>query len=318
MNTASKPPSDNPPAPPGQQDVPLPVYDADYYNQYFSRPYLRDDTWMSFFGQIADEVASRIQPETVLDAGCALGFLVEDLRQHGIQAYGMDISEYAIQHVQAEIAPYCRVGSITEPLPQEYDLIICIEVLEHLPASQVGQAIKNLCARTPAVLFSSTPYDYKETTHLNCQPVEYWAEQFARHGFFRDVDFDASFITPWAVLYQRSSLPLARLARNYERKFYPLWKENCDLRSLALELRAQLTSQQQELAALHQQNAGPSADELAALRQQNHDLRAYLQLIENSRAWKTLSRYRQWRHKIAPPGSRLDRWLTHLIPPIKP
>lgn len=295
------------------------LYDANYYNQYFPRPYLRDEQWMGFFGQIADEIARRIQPKTVLDAGCALGFLVESLRQRGIEAYGMDISEYAIQNVQAEIAPHCWVGSITEPFPHKYALIVCIEVLEHLPASQANRAVENLCAHTTSVLFSSTPYDYKETSHLNCQPVEYWAELFALHGFFRDVDFDASFITPWAVYYQRNPQPLARLARNYERKFYPLWKENYDLRSLALELRSQLTSQQQELTALHEQNARPgSPEELAALRQQNSDLQAYIHLIENSRAWRLLSRYRLWRHKIAPPGSRLDRWLNRLIPPIKP
>ena len=47
----------------------------------------------------------------------------------------------------------------------------------------------NLCPHTADVLFSSTPFDYDEATHLNVQPPDYWAALFARHGFYRDVDF---------------------------------------------------------------------------------------------------------------------------------
>ena len=46
---------------------------------------------------------------------------------------------------------------------------------------------------------------------MNVRPPEYWAEQFARQGFVRDVDFDASFITPWAVRFRRSAEPLHRV-----------------------------------------------------------------------------------------------------------
>jgi len=45
----------------------------------------------------------------------------------------------------------------------------------------------------------SSPFDYREPTHVNALPTEYWAEQFARHGFVRDIGFDVSFITHWAV-----------------------------------------------------------------------------------------------------------------------
>jgi hypothetical protein len=97
-----------------------------------------------------------------------------------------------------------------------------------------------LCQHSDDILFSSTPNDYKEVSHFNVQPPEYWAELFAREGFFRDVDFDASFITPWAVRYRKVDEPLHRIVRNYERKFWLLWKENSDLRDLTIELREDL------------------------------------------------------------------------------
>jgi hypothetical protein len=166
-----------------------------------------------------------------------MGFLVEALRERGVAAFGIDISDYAIQNVHANIQPYCWVGSITEPFPQHYDLIICVEVLEHLPRAESEEAARNLCQYTDDILFSSTPFDYKEVTHFNVQPPEYWAELFAQHGFFRDVDFDASFILPWAVRFRRKREPAHRLVRDYERKFWLLAKENSDLRSLTLEMR---------------------------------------------------------------------------------
>jgi hypothetical protein len=56
---------------------------------------------------------------------------VEALRQRGIDAEGIDLSSYAISHVHESVRPYCRVASITDDLPDRYDLIVSIEVLEH-------------------------------------------------------------------------------------------------------------------------------------------------------------------------------------------
>src|SRR6185436_13205997 len=91
--------------------------------------------------------------------------------------------------------------------------------------------------------------------HVNVQPAEYWAEQFARHGFFRDVDYDASFVTPWAVRFRRRRDPLARIVRDYERRHASLAAERNDLRQYVAELRRDLEAAR-----------GPSS-ELALARQ---------------------------------------------------
>lgn len=214
-------------------------FDAFYYAMGCGSSYDRHGHWLGFFQGMADQIIADLHPKNVLDAGCAKGFLVEGLRNRGVEAWGIDISEYAIQEVFDPIKPYCKVGSITDPFPQKYDLIVTIEVVEHMAAEMGKKAIANMCAHTDRVLFSSTPFDYKETTHFNVQPPEYWAREFARHGFFRDVDFDASFITSWAVCFKKVDLPLHQLTYDYERRFWLLWKENTDLRKLSNELRKQ-------------------------------------------------------------------------------
>src|ERR1700733_13012579 len=141
---------------------------------------------MPFFAGIAKKIHDQLAPTTVLDVGCATGMLVEALRSEGIDARGVDISEWAIEQVPESIRPYCRVGSITEDLGGHYDLITCVEVLEHLPRSMASAAVANLCRHADTILFSSTPDDFEEPTHLNVESASYWAQLFAAHGFTRD------------------------------------------------------------------------------------------------------------------------------------
>lgn len=223
------------------------TYDQYYFEHSCGKPYQRDEGWLSFFGGIANRVRTDISPGSVLDAGCAMGFLVEKLREAGVDAYGIDISEYAIVNAHESVKPFCRVGSILSAFPQKYDLIISIEVLEHLPKADAEKAVENLCRHTDDILFSSSPHDYREVSHFNVQPPEYWAELFARQGFIRDVDFDASFITAWAVRFRRSGEPVHRIVRNYERVVGPVIEENHELRAANVELQNRLAHTEQLL-----------------------------------------------------------------------
>lgn len=200
---------------------------------------------MDFFGRVADRIVADLAPTRVLDAGCAWGLLVEALRARGVDAWGIDISAYAIGQVAPAVAPYCRVGSIAAPLastPDErFDLIVCMEVVEHMPPDESERAIANLAAHTDSVLFSSSPLDLREPTHINVRPPEGWAELFAREGLFRDVDFDARFVTPWAWRLRRDTPTLHGLVRRYER-----WAAAADY--AAKEARAEALATQQALA----------------------------------------------------------------------
>ena len=159
----------------------------------------------------------------------------------------MDVSEYAIGQVHESVRPYCRVGSITEPFERKYDLVTCIEVFEHMPAHEVERAAQNMCLSTDDILFSSTPFDYKEVTHVNVHPPEYWAALFARQGFYRDFDFDASFLTPWAVRVMRKPFEQGRFISEYERRFFLLWKENSDLRALVKQQQGTVGSLEEQV-----------------------------------------------------------------------
>ncbi len=182
---------------------PADLYGEQYFANYCGPPYRRDEHWMTFFGLIAERIVSDLNPRTVVDAGCAMGFLVETLRDRGVEAYGVDISKYAISKVYEDVRPYCWVGSITEEFPRAYDLIVVIEVFEHLPEDDARKAAGNFYQHGGDVLFSSTPYDSEEKTHVNVQEPEYWVNLFSEYGYSHDPQYDASYITDWAMLFRK-------------------------------------------------------------------------------------------------------------------
>lgn len=267
-------------------------YDANYFAHGCGEPYQRNEVWLRLFHSYAERIHQDINPGKVLDAGCAMGFLVEMLRERGVEAWGIDISEYAIQNVNPEIQPYCRVGSILEPFPlPNYDLIVCIEVIEHLTSAEAEIAVKNLCEHTDDILFSSTPMDYGEVTHVNVRPPEYWAAMFYRQGFIRDVDYDASFITPWTMRFRKSQEPVIHLITNYERKLWLLIQENAARRELGIEQKKELSEKEFK----YLQDYVPLQEELNEIR--------------NSNSWKLIQRFQRLRERIFPPGSRRESQL---------
>jgi O-antigen biosynthesis protein len=184
------------------------LYNEEYYRAHCGGiPYERSAHWREFFGGVAAEIIRSLKPRNVFDAGCAWGLLVEAFWDRGVEARGVDISTYAIANVRPDMRAYCRVGSLTDSLGGPYDLVTCIEVLEHMPQAEAGQALRNLCDAADCILFSSTPRDFEEETHFNVQPVIAWLHAFRELGFSPDITFDASFVCPHAFLVRRQAEP---------------------------------------------------------------------------------------------------------------
>jgi SAM-dependent methyltransferase len=182
------------------------LYGAEYYHSHCGEvPYTADSAhWQEFYGRVADEVIRSFAPKRVFDAGCAIGFLVAALWDRNVEAYGRDISEFAISQVRPDVREFCSVGSIAEPIDGDFDLVLCIEVLEHMPEAEALEAIAMMTRAAPRILFSSTPSDFKEPTHVNVRPTRYWLRHFAAAGFAPVVEYDATYVCPHAILLERS------------------------------------------------------------------------------------------------------------------
>jgi SAM-dependent methyltransferase len=245
------------------------LYGRWYYDTY-TVPYDEESAhWKVFFGGIADRIVAELAPTTVLDAGCAKGFLVGALRERGVDAEGFDISDYAVSDVPEAARGHVRTGSLTEPIEGRYDLVTCIEVIEHLDPADATAGVANLCSAADAILLSSTPGDRGEATHVNVQPPERWTQLFALQGFYRDFRHDASYVSPWAVLYRRGERTIPELVLDYDRAWSELRTETLEQRRALLDMSAKF----EELQA-HPERA---ENELAELRRNAEHLHGVLE-----------------------------------------
>jgi hypothetical protein len=232
-------------------------FGAHYFSHGCGVPYERNEHWLSFFGKVADGIVRDLHPTSALDAGCAMGFLVEQLRERGVDASGIDVSEYAVSQAHESVRDQVQVGSLAEPLGRRYDLVVCIEVLEHIPPAETDQAIANLCAAGDRILLSTTPEDFGEASHVNVRPPEAWSAALAREGFLRDLERDFSYITPWAALYSRVEEPPSETVRRYDRSWWRLRRETN-------EVRTALLAAQERLAALEGNGESAGLEQLRA------------------------------------------------------
>jgi GT2 family glycosyltransferase len=237
--------------------------------------------WLQFFGSIADEIIWHLHPCTVLDVGCAKGFLVECLRDRGVEAYGFDVSEYAIGEVRPDIKRYCWVGSGRDSIKKNYDLITCIEVCEHLVESEARETIQQMTCHTDTILFSSTPGDFEEPTHINVRPVIDWLRLFAQFSFAPDQAFHTANVSPQAMLLRRTLEP-------------PSDQELCRFAN----------AKNQEIARADMRT---SAEHIA--------LRAELDTIRTSKGWRLLNFVRDFRSRVTHPVAQGYRTLRGLIDP---
>ncbi|HEY0642426.1 MAG TPA: methyltransferase domain-containing protein [Nocardioides sp.] len=221
-------------------------YGQDYYNEAHlggHGDYSWDNEhWRNFFMSVADRLIGAFNPGSVLDVGCARGLLVQSFTVQGVEAWGLDISAHAIASAHEEVRDRLRVASATDPIEGRYDLVTCIEVLEHMSEADAQRAIDHLTAVTDRVLFSSSPVDHDEPTHINTNPGEAWAAWFAERGFFRRTDVDVSMIAPWAVVFERRVPTLHELVKGYEQQYARTRTELLEKRRALLEADRQINA----------------------------------------------------------------------------
>jgi SAM-dependent methyltransferase len=139
------------------------MQEADFYDEtYFDRPgksnYERYTLDSSPFALQADSLVRLLKfygiRGPVLDVGCAKGYLVYMLRQRGIEAFGVDWSDYAIANACPDVQPYLQTASATQLpfLDGNFAIAASFDVLEHLDERNAKLTLQE-CARVSAWQF---------------------------------------------------------------------------------------------------------------------------------------------------------------------
>jgi SAM-dependent methyltransferase len=124
-------------------------------------------------------------PKSVLDVGCGIGTWLKACQELGAkEIYGIDGVKISDHQLLIEKDKF-RVVDITKPinLRRKYDLVLCLEVGEHLPKKYSNTIIKNLTLHGNTILFSAACPGQGGQNHVNCQWPSFWQNKFNLFGF---------------------------------------------------------------------------------------------------------------------------------------
>jgi len=121
----------------------------------------------------------------ILEIGCAFGHTVDKLREMGYEAYGVDISEYAISKHKTD---YKSVGDIRYDIfpNMPYDFIYGFNLMEHISELDLRETLRNFYANLThggIIFLTIDPVYGCDQSHQTIKPREWWDELFLYHEF---------------------------------------------------------------------------------------------------------------------------------------
>lgn len=126
--------------------------------------------------------------ESVLDYGCAKMYFVKALRMLHRDAYGYDISDYALSKADEDTKPYILTRK--QVFSRGFDYVICKDVLEHISVEDLKPLLSTLNVTT---VFTVVPLgragkyiasaNDRDITHIICEPVQWWLNLFHDCGW---------------------------------------------------------------------------------------------------------------------------------------
>lgn len=138
----------------------------------------------------------------VVDVGCGEGWWAHEFAAHACEVIGVDGAYVAGSPLGDRFLPH----DLREPLPSHlagrFDLALCLEVAEHLPAARAGGLVDDLCALAPLVLFSAAIPGQGGVGHIHERWPDYWVGLFDQRGFevsgaLRWQVWDDARVEPW-------------------------------------------------------------------------------------------------------------------------
>lgn len=178
------------------------IFDRDYFKRGYEtgKSLYTNFRWLPEFSfPIAHDfvVGLEIKKEdSIIIYGDAMGYTVKALRLMGYNAYGIDISNYAIQHTDPDIKPFVHLSA-----SRRFNCGLCKDVLEHSPQEcDVMANIEEMSKMAKKWLVIvplgdgqnyNIPLYVEDPSHYIKQPQEWWIERFKE--FFKIISIHDRF-----------------------------------------------------------------------------------------------------------------------------
>jgi SAM-dependent methyltransferase len=134
--------------------------------------------------RIAPIVRRLVPVQSVLDVGCGRGDLLRAFTEEGVtDILGLDGDYVPRDQLLIDQSAFRPIDVAKGfDLGRRYDLVVTLEVAEHLPESAAQTFVASLVRHGSVILFSAAIPHQSGTGHVNEQWPSYWAQAFAAHG----------------------------------------------------------------------------------------------------------------------------------------
>jgi len=135
--------------------------------------------------EIVPIILNLVKPKSVIDVGCGLGTWLSVFAEHGIQELrGIDgewVNKKLLQIPENCFSSY----DLTKPvrINRKFDLVVSLEVAEHIPSQFAEVFIQSLVSLGPIILFSAAIPNQGGVNHVNEQWPNYWTELFGKRDY---------------------------------------------------------------------------------------------------------------------------------------
>jgi len=125
------------------------------------------------------------RPESVVDVGCGQGYWLSAFCDAGItDVLGLDGDYVDRKKLRIPADRFLSAELATPPvINRTFDLVVSVEVAEHLPPSSSDRFADFMCSLAPVLLFSAAIPGQHGTAHTNPRWHHYWRDAYAARGF---------------------------------------------------------------------------------------------------------------------------------------
>lgn len=125
------------------------------------------------------------KPKSVIDFGCNVGWWLKSFMDNGVtDVIGFDghnmIPELKIPRKNFSVCDLTVRALVSR---EKRDLLICLEVADHLDEKFANKLVKNAINCGKTIIWSAATKGQGGYNHVNEQPLEYWINKFKAHGY---------------------------------------------------------------------------------------------------------------------------------------
>lgn len=147
---------------------------------------------------ISKTLVRDLEPKSVLDLGCGACNFANALYKQGCDVLAVDGSNNAEKMAGKGVEFECFDLRKPFKIDGSFDLVLSVEVLEHIDPKHEGTALSNIVSHVSKhAVITAAKLGQSGFYHMNCQPREHWVQRLKALGLRIREDLEVRWRKEW-------------------------------------------------------------------------------------------------------------------------